>query len=79
MSVWFGKILYTEYISHEDNLSVKIPPDFQQKKDCWSVDESTVFYKLFGTTSSFAKKKKPVNFDDVLKIGDVRYTIIWPK
>ena len=24
-------------------------------------------------TSSFAKIKKPVNFDDELKIGDVRY------
>ena len=24
-------------------------------------------------TSSFAKKKKPVDFDDELKIGDVRY------
>ena len=25
------------------------------------------------TTSSFAKKKKPVDFDDELKIGDVWY------
>ena len=25
------------------------------------------------STSSFAKKKKPVDFDDELRIGDVRY------
>ena len=30
-------------------------------------------YFLLSTTSSFAKKKKPVDFDDELKIGDVRY------
>ena len=29
------------------------------------------YYQL--STSSFAKKKKPVDFDDELKIGHVRY------
>ena len=28
---------------------------------------------LISTTSSFSKKKYPVDFDDELKIGDVRY------
>ena len=44
----------------------------------WSCHASgfILLYGLCGdstTTSSFAKKKKPVDFDDELKTGDVRY------
>ena len=34
---------------------------------------------LLLTTSSFIKKKYPVEFDDKFKIGDVRYDTGWPK
>ena len=44
---------------------------------CWDSNPQQFFNKMnfyVSSTSSFAKKKKkPVDFDDELKIGDVRY------